>query len=57
LAGITELATIFGKILIAALATLIGHFLLQWEADYSNVIFETIYPLIVRCILTIRLCS
>lgn len=47
LAGITELAMIFGNIFIASVVTIIGNYLLQYKAKYSNVIFETYAPLIV----------
>ena len=47
LSGITELAMLFGNIFIATLVTIIGNYLLQYKAKYSNVIFETIAPLVV----------
>lgn len=47
LAGITELAMIFGNIFIASVVTIIGNYLLQYKAKYSNVIFETYAPLVV----------
>lgn len=47
LAGITELAMLFGNIFIATVVTIIGNYLLQWKAQYSNVVFETFAPLVV----------
>ena len=51
LSGITELATLFGKVFIASASALIGHYLLKYEAEFSNVVFETIFPLLVSLIL------
>jgi len=48
LTGITELAMLFGNIFIASVVTIIGHYMLQWKAEYSNIIFETFAPLVVR---------
>lgn len=48
--GIANLAIIFGAITISAIATLIGYILMKSYSVYSDVVFETLYPLLV-CLL------
>lgn len=48
LSGIVKLAILFGNIFIAAVTTLIGHYLLQWYSKWAEVTIETFFPLFVN---------
>jgi len=50
LAGISEVVMIFGAVFIASVVTLIGHFILKYVEKYSQLVFETFSPMVVRFI-------